>query len=64
MLFFGIAYLIVGVLLILNQKFGPIVGIVFPLIGLAAGVHLSFSASSDSIFFLFCAKITQIKDVV
>ncbi len=37
MLGFGIAYLLVGVLLILNRKLGPILGIIFPLAGLGIG---------------------------
>jgi uncharacterized membrane protein HdeD (DUF308 family) len=37
MLIFGIAYLATGVILILNKKFARIMGIAFPLIGLATG---------------------------
>lgn len=37
MLIFGIAFLATGVLLILNKKYAPILGVVFPLIGLATG---------------------------
>ena len=37
MLGFGIAYFIIGILLILNKKLGEILGIVVPLIGLAIG---------------------------
>lgn len=37
MLAFGVAYLTTGVLLFLNLKFSPILGIVFPLIGLGTG---------------------------
>jgi uncharacterized membrane protein HdeD (DUF308 family) len=37
MLAFGIAYFVTGVLLVLNKKFSPIMGIAFPLIGLATG---------------------------
>jgi hypothetical protein len=38
MLAFGIAYLTIGVLLILNKPFSYILGIVIPLIGLAIGL--------------------------
>lgn len=37
MLAFGIAYLATGVLLLLNKKIAPVLGIAFPLIGLATG---------------------------
>jgi uncharacterized membrane protein HdeD (DUF308 family) len=37
MLIFGIAYLSTGVFLMLNKKFAPVLGIVFPLIGLGTG---------------------------
>jgi hypothetical protein len=37
MLAFAIAFFAVGVLLFLNNKFSPILGIIFPLIGLATG---------------------------
>jgi hypothetical protein len=37
MLVFAIAYLATGVLLILNKKISEVLGIVFPLIGLAVG---------------------------
>ena len=36
-LIFGIIYLSIGVILLMKMKFGPILGIIFPLIGLAAG---------------------------
>jgi hypothetical protein len=37
MLAFGISYLTTGVLLILNKKISEVLGIAFPLIGLAVG---------------------------
>ncbi len=40
MLFFGMAFLLVGILLIINQKLGPILGILFPLLGLATGFFM------------------------
>jgi len=40
MLAFGLAYLTVGVLLILNKNISRILGIVFPLIGLAVGFFM------------------------
>jgi hypothetical protein len=37
-LFFGIVYLVIGTLLILGKKHSPVLGILFPLIGLVYGV--------------------------
>jgi uncharacterized membrane protein HdeD (DUF308 family) len=37
MLAFGIAYLITGIVLIMNKNFASIMGIAFPFIGLATG---------------------------
>ena len=40
MLFFGLAFLLVGYLLIINQKRGPVIGILFTLLGLATGFFM------------------------
>jgi uncharacterized membrane protein HdeD (DUF308 family) len=40
MLFFGLAFLLVCVLLIMNQKRGPVAGILFTLVGLATGFFM------------------------
>jgi hypothetical protein len=40
MLFFGLAFLLVCVLLIMNQKRGPLAGILFTLVGLATGFFM------------------------
>jgi hypothetical protein len=37
-LVFGIFYFTIGVLLLANLRFAPALGIIFPLIGLAAGI--------------------------
>ena len=37
-LFFGIVYLVIGTLLILGKKHSPVLGILFPLIGLVYGL--------------------------
>jgi hypothetical protein len=37
MLVFGLFYFLIGVTLALNYRFGPLFGIIFPLIGLGAG---------------------------
>ena len=38
LLFFGIVYLAIGTLLILGKKHSPVLGILFPLIGLVYGL--------------------------
>jgi hypothetical protein len=48
MLGFGIAYLTIGVLLILNKKISNVLGIVFPLIGLAIGFFMIGLKNWDS----------------
>jgi hypothetical protein len=40
MLAFGIIYISIGILLILNMKFSMALGIIFPLIGIAVGVFV------------------------
>jgi uncharacterized membrane protein HdeD (DUF308 family) len=40
MLAFGSIYLVIGILLIRNMKFAPALGIIFPLMGLGAGVFV------------------------
>lgn len=37
-LFFGIVYFVIGILLILGKKHSPVLGILFPLIGLVYGL--------------------------
>jgi len=37
-LFFGIVYLVIGILLILGKKHSPVLGILFPFIGLVYGL--------------------------
>jgi hypothetical protein len=49
MLGFGIAYLTVGVLLILNKNISHILGIVFPLIGLGVGFFVVGMKNWDTI---------------
>jgi hypothetical protein len=49
MLGFGIAYLAVGVLLILNKGISSILGIIFPLIGLAVGFFVVGFKNWDTI---------------
>ncbi|MEI6050743.1 MAG: hypothetical protein WCS03_17760 [Bacteroidota bacterium] len=48
MLAFGIAYFTVGVLLILNKRVSQILGIAFPLIGLAVGFFIIGMKNWDS----------------
>jgi hypothetical protein len=40
MLGFGVLYLTTGILLLMNQKNGPVLGIVFPAAGMMAGCFL------------------------
>ncbi len=40
MMAFGIVYFTIGILLILNLKISPTLGIIFPLIGLGTGVFM------------------------
>ena len=51
MLAFGIIYLAIGVLLALNLKFAPILGIVFPLIGLGTPVFVAAPRNLSPIMF-------------
>ncbi len=39
-LVFGIFYFTIGILLLANLRFAPALGIIFPLIGLAAGIFV------------------------
>ena len=60
MLAFGIAYLSIGVLLILNKEYSRVLGIVFPLIGLAVGFFMIGLKNWDSmltIMFLIDAVV-------
>jgi hypothetical protein len=48
MLGFGVVYFTIGVLLILNKKISRVLGIVFPLIGLAVGFFVVGLKSWDT----------------
>jgi len=39
-LFFGIIYFVIGILLFLNIKYSTIAGVIFPLIGIIAGLTM------------------------
>lgn len=64
MLGFGIAYFLIGVLLILNKKLAEILGIVVPIIGLAIGLFkigienwdamLTIMFIIDAVVVIFC----------
>jgi hypothetical protein len=49
MLGFGIVYLTIGVLLILNKKISSLLGVIFPLIGLAVGFFVVGLKNWDTI---------------
>jgi len=54
MLVFGIVYLTIGILLFLNLKIAPVPGIIFPLIGIGAGLFVIGPANLDAmLLFLF-----------
>jgi len=65
LLVFGIFYLSIGILLLSKSDFSPAWGIIFPLIGLGAGVFvieiknwnmlLGFLFAIDALVILFCA---------
>ena len=49
MFIFGMVYFTIGILLILNLKFAPLLGIIFPLIGLGTGFLLIGLKNLDGI---------------
>jgi uncharacterized membrane protein HdeD (DUF308 family) len=61
MLAFGIVYLTIGFLLIMNLKVAPVLGIIFPLLGLIAGfLMIGLENFTAMLIFLFAIDVIVI----